>query len=328
MEYYDGTNITSEMPCSFAFMAKQIKAKHPVIWQMLEPKVFKGTENYNDHKAIYCDFAVPFMAIDSKSPEMFHSYGVMDSLFRFTLQKDFNIPIFFVSKPLLDAVIKSNANFSIDWETMRFPYSSFNFVMPKNSLHINSEEIVYIDISRLLPAERRRMMTIAQLPTHFDKNPDKPSLVINAVTTRGTKYTKQLCEPFNPFEYYDLTKNEFLLEGEVEMVRPESEELDRLPNIVFNLLFAMAARPELIETGRKLGRQKKSNSEIWSPNIIGRKYTVKHSEGYDELSSEHGTKRMHWRRGHFRNQPYGKGLTETKIIWLEPSLIGVKTVQV
>jgi hypothetical protein len=29
----------------------------------------------------------------------------------------------------------------------------------------------------------------------------------------------------------------------------------------------------------------------------------------------------HWRRGHWRNQPFGKELTETKIIWIQPTII-------
>lgn len=32
----------------------------------------------------------------------------------------------------------------------------------------------------------------------------------------------------------------------------------------------------------------------------------------------------HWRRGHWRNQPYGKGLTLRKLIWMMPVLVGAK----
>ncbi|MDI5832638.1 hypothetical protein OCF84_21030 (plasmid) [Shewanella xiamenensis] len=33
-------------------------------------------------------------------------------------------------------------------------------------------------------------------------------------------------------------------------------------------------------------------------------------------------KRMHWRRGHWRNQRRGKSLSETQIIWIKPTLVG------
>lgn len=29
----------------------------------------------------------------------------------------------------------------------------------------------------------------------------------------------------------------------------------------------------------------------------------------------------HWRRGHWRNQPYGKELSEIKLIWIKPTIV-------
>lgn len=36
----------------------------------------------------------------------------------------------------------------------------------------------------------------------------------------------------------------------------------------------------------------------------------------------HASPRLHWRRGHFRNQAYGVKHSERKVIWIEPTLIG------
>jgi hypothetical protein len=33
---------------------------------------------------------------------------------------------------------------------------------------------------------------------------------------------------------------------------------------------------------------------------------------------------MHWRRGHIRNQPFGMGRTQRRLLWIEPMLVGVK----
>ncbi|WP_063661508.1 hypothetical protein [Aliivibrio fischeri] len=32
--------------------------------------------------------------------------------------------------------------------------------------------------------------------------------------------------------------------------------------------------------------------------------------------------KQHWRRGHWRNQPIGKGLSEYKLLWIKPTLVG------
>ncbi len=41
---------------------------------------------------------------------------------------------------------------------------------------------------------------------------------------------------------------------------------------------------------------------------------------YENLKTEIEVE-PHWRRGHWRKQPYGKGLTETKLIWIKPTIV-------
>ena len=38
-------------------------------------------------------------------------------------------------------------------------------------------------------------------------------------------------------------------------------------------------------------------------------------------NSDKGEVSTHWRRGHWRNQPFGKDLAETKIIWIKPTIV-------
>lgn len=104
---------------------------------------------------------------------------------------------------------------------------------------------------------------------------------------------------------------------------PAHELLHEITQIVFNILFVMNARPEYVERGAKQGIHKKNHSEIWTPNVIGAKYQIKTVKSKDaEPSGFH--KRIHWRRGHYRLQKYGVGLTQEKRIWIEPVLVGGK----
>lgn len=41
---------------------------------------------------------------------------------------------------------------------------------------------------------------------------------------------------------------------------------------------------------------------------------------YERLIAEKEVE-AHWRRGHWRNQPYGKGLMEAKLIWIKPTIV-------
>jgi hypothetical protein len=106
--------------------------------------------------------------------------------------------------------------------------------------------------------------------------------------------------------------------------------------IVFGLFMAMNARPELVEKAQLLkrvpGKAGKPIREFWSPNIIGQKYKPKREvprvrAGQFEFRGDkergtHASPRLHWRRGHFRQQAYGEQRRLRKVIWIEPCLIG------
>lgn len=111
--------------------------------------------------------------------------------------------------------------------------------------------------------------------------------------------------------------NEFLIPHPFEASQGEESDAARF---VFNTIYAMSARPEYVEQGERVGHKKKSQSEIWTPNIIGRKYAVKSHT----FADRQGNTRLHWRRGHFRQQVFGIGRTQRKTIWIEPMMVGGK----
>lgn len=111
-------------------------------------------------------------------------------------------------------------------------------------------------------------------------------------------------------------------------VQEDKERCDRLSVLMFKLLVVLNTRPGLVEPATRLraatNRRGKSRCELWSPNVIGR--------GYRPLrdgtapTGTHASPRMHWRRGHLRNQPHGQGRTLRKLLWIEPMLIGMTEV--
>ena len=113
--------------------------------------------------------------------------------------------------------------------------------------------------------------------------------------------------------------------GDTTKVETDKVACDRLSVLIFKLLVVLNTRPSLVETGTRLRaactRRGKMRSELWSPNIIGRNYRVVH-ERTTRLGT-HASPRLHWRRGHLRNQAHGQGRTLRKLIWVEPVLVGM-----
>jgi hypothetical protein len=112
--------------------------------------------------------------------------------------------------------------------------------------------------------------------------------------------------------------------GIAQLNSQDQQFLKDLRRIIIKLCLIIQARPNLISYGQKLKtvKNKKNNkiTEYWTPNILGRNYQRKQEQ---ENSVETNTSpRLHWRRGHLRQQPHGPLNSLRKTIWIEPILIG------
>jgi hypothetical protein len=204
------------------------------------------------------------------------------------LQVRFDCPLFFVSQGLLDAAAKTELPESIDWASLRLPFPAGAFVLPVRSGCFDATgtfEVAALEWSV------------------YQEEGGKTKLLLTTLSANSAGYSVWFdddADHSKQFQHACL-------------------------RVLFTILFAMAARPEYIERGHKMGTHKKSGSEIWRPNLIGRKYATRIDPNAE--TGTHASPRMHWRRGHFRYQPFGIGRTERKVIWIEPMLIAAKVME-
>jgi hypothetical protein len=97
-------------------------------------------------------------------------------------------------------------------------------------------------------------------------------------------------------------------------------------HLLLGTLLLMTARPDLVSYGTlqqtakvKHGHTKGVN-EFWSPNMIGREYKLRR----ESPGGFHLSPRLHWVRGFYRNQAYGKQWANRKLVWIEPFTRGVE----
>jgi hypothetical protein len=113
--------------------------------------------------------------------------------------------------------------------------------------------------------------------------------------------------------------------GDAVKVQADKECCNRLSVLVFKLLVVLNTRPNLVEPATRLrtacAHKGKTKRELWSANIIGRVYRVIRDR--TAPTGAHCSPRLHWRRGHLRNQPHGQGRALRKLVWIEPMLIGM-----
>lgn len=83
---------------------------------------------------------------------------------------------------------------------------------------------------------------------------------------------------------------------------------------------ALQQRLRRVKAGKRAKLERKAN-RAYDRVVIGPKTTLSSANS----SSPHRIVETHWRRGHYRLQAYGPKRVDRKLIWIEPTLIGVDT---
>ncbi len=298
---------------------RDIKRLQPKLYDILFKKIYKDVDMFNDWR-LPCYYAACTLygAIQDRvrgnarldwTP---NSVQKRDGLLVATSWALAGTPMFFVSPELYKAVSKTEPpDTSLD--DLKMPFDAMMFILPKGSLFMGDQEVTHFGFTRVLQGQS----------TAFEQGKilieNKEPHQIFAVCT-GLPDGKYLAVSTPEPAMRCLLRGEYqkVLDrgAEVEIAQggcdprldPEGIESAslyiKLNQLALNFILAIEARPDLLERGRKLHQHKKdAQREIWQPNILGRRYRIQYTGGVDP--GTHSSPRMHWRRGHFRQQGIG-----------------------
>jgi hypothetical protein len=204
-------------------------------------------------------------------------------------------PAYWVGKDLLEALMQSDLN--IEADSLNWAMKTGILMLPKNV--ILSPENYGVDA----------------ICWHYD--PDEELIYLTAVD-KVSYYCRRL-KVFDNLKQFRYT--------DVQDLNPQLVEdfNEYLQSVFFRLMLIMECRPELVDTTSKVvtvnkGFSKAQEQEFYQPLWIGRNYTFKR-ENTSTGGGTGGTKSVHWRRGFLRNQAYGEGRQQRKLVWIEPMLV-------
>ncbi len=224
-------------------------------------------------------------------------YITLYTLFQVAQEK---CPAYWVGKDLLEALQQSILNVEID--NLNWAMKTGLFMLPKNLI---------------LSPEKRSVKAIFW---HYDTEKD----VLFWVATDGDSFS---CRRFRVSE--NLRK---LTYTDSQDINPQivTGFNEYLQSIFLRLILIMECRPELVDVEEKRtsitvnkGFGKAQAVDFYQPLWIGQSYRLKREDidKGDGSSKQGGTKSPHWRRGFLRNQPYGEGRQQRKLLWIEPVLV-------
>lgn len=296
--------------------------ENPDEWKLLYPRIYKDVGRYNSAKDVAVDLSVAlFYALRGVGldPEKLTANDKLAVIAASDIVEK-KVPVYYVAPQLIEAIIQTQPPEPLDWQNMHLPFESAAFVFPKGTLvHPTGGECGYLWYSRMRAGATYWHPFFPKMGFQVPEN----RLFFRTILSSSLECLSQnITASSSPL----LHLND-LSAPDIESSEPgtgvlnllDKEILESAISLSMGVLLTMLTRPDLLSNGKSSGKHTKGGSEFWTPNIVGNSYRAavhKGSKGESGISP-----RMHWRRGHFRSQPYGTGQLLRKIIWIEPILV-------
>ena len=333
----------------------RLPAIHPQTYKAVYPRRITPPGGYLNPKyfsvSLWSALEVGFQSEMNMLP---HITGLMNAL---TLL-EYRVPTFFVRSEFAQAVAQTEPPADFKFGEIKWPMPAMLFVLPTDFvMRYFGFNVPFLSVSRsaigTYPAMFKNMPK-CEMPIHavhpVENRMERFSVVYPVYSEHNTPvdYTGTYPMTLNVNQidqapYEDATymeearlKQEF---GDYGLDRsqpdlPAEGEAERLFNskvqsFAVKLMLALTAQPNFITIGTQSRKTKikhgRVRDEIWNPNLIGWDYKAKRVPTEGGAEGTHASPRLHWRRGHMRNQPYGpKPWTDTsskRLTWIEPCLI-------
>lgn len=221
--------------------------------------------------------------------------------------KELHYPVYFVSPALMEAALATDPPLDMEVSTIKWPLDALVFMFPSGIL-----PAYYGIIGKATGIDGKPGI----LTYISGKEPDGKLCVF---------FSKTSCLPGDTIRGLVNTpisdKDEYTFYSE-----RDDDTNARLNKLVYNLVLIMTAQPSLVEHGAcvRKGDSVKSKAVLWQPNYLGRTYKQRREAVAASVSHTHTSPRMHWRRGHYRHQRWGKGWMDVKVLWIEPVLVNAE----
>lgn len=313
--------IVTKTPVPVKYLVDSFSKSFPDLWKEFCPRVYNGTDEFYDYR-LPClqKIGTAVSAVTDAESVAQDTVATLTARIYIPTQKQYGYPMFFLKKELLTALVRTELKDPVDWAAMRFPYPSFSIMMPKESLFTDGEPVTFIECAKVLKGQLIVLSDGLAHPAETDM------FFLTATLESGVILYNKAVAPYDPFRGAVIGQDPNApRDYEISIDDADLVTLDDVTRIFFNCLYVMAARPEYIEMGERVGAAKKTGKEFWTPNIIGRSYVTQRDP--DAEPGTHASPRMHWRRGHFRRQAIGPGRAEHKMLWIEPVLVNAKSVE-
>jgi hypothetical protein len=243
--------------------------------------------------------------------------------------------LYVTTRELMTDLARTNIK-GLDMPSLKWPLKSFGISFPRESVFLNDTDgyltgmLVALD-----PGEEDLKHIGDRYNVNTSCEPARPKFIVCSATSSGAAYScNTYLEDFSLDALKDLEFKTTLASG-MSLDSVDAGDRDtskRLMEVFVKVLSYMNARPADLEEGALKARAKRKGRKAhliqkqdwWKPWIIGldRKRQVKILAGTNHNAARDGSSPIpHWRCGHWRHVRHGKGLENSRITWIEPTIV-------
>lgn len=318
----------------YTFLQDMLERQLPDLWKLCYPRVYENLGKWHSPKIPATVFgqAIVGHAYARRRHQDMATAGTLNQYTVAQLCLEHRIPTYFIPTAVLHALEQTAPPPDLKWTELHLPHPGCVFMFEHGAVrHPREGEIAYFAYGRM----RSNCRFVNQMD---------PSITDNVPAQGGGIIFSTATHQFQGMPLYDLSMSEKVSEslGDIAKaadryarnvtikdglsmeipITPEDSTFNKwMAATVFKIILLMLARPEVIAHGQKVNevRNKKTGktTEFWAPTIIGRHWRPERQEP----EGTHASPRMHWRRGHFRQQPHGPNRSQVKTVWIEPMIV-------
>jgi hypothetical protein len=322
---------------------KKLKELYPLLTKAIYGKRYILPEGYPNQEEMANAVFLEFLG------------GVSTALGPLYAELQMETPTFCIEKELGELLLDSQLPEEILAGDIKFPWPAFRLILPKGLLYDKVEDtyVRFIDISYIKMNEPIKCPP--QIYEELERNASRGIIIKQGSKTinitcpppqytfipkgNGTVGAKFVAWPENNHLYLwtrtfnpDATLGVLFKDRETtsgfEPMSPEEYDFnERINRFVFNVLLLFSAVPAVYEPDR-VGRKMRQEGKHIIPALVHPHWlgdvmlTAKRHGRVKDADESKTHKSPHWRRAHWRRQPYGHGFKDRKLVWILPMHIG------
>lgn len=326
---------------------KLLPTMQPLTYKATYPRRILPPEGFTNPKYFALSlFSALSVGYKPEFQMMPHVTGLINAL----MQLEYKVPTYFVRSEFAQAVAQTEPPEDFKFSEIKWPLPAMMFAIPTEfSLRYFGFNVPFISVSMAVPGTYPAVLK--NLPkldepvqnlNHIDNQVDRFITVYNVYSesTVPVDYTGSfpltmnvsdiVNAPFEDASYFDekMVNMPHIVPSDLPHEGPQEREFnEKVQAFVIKLMLAITARPTLVQAGGQARAEKIKHGALWAdalwhPNLVGWDYRAKRSTTeHGGETGTHASPRLHWRRGFWRNQPYGPKNSLRHLIWIEPVLI-------